>query len=620
MSALRMKSGEFIAAASEPESLVEQLLSNQLQNSLSKSGDSEQRSWRYSLPVLAEDLAAAGLTDVDVYLEFPLPLSSQRVDALLAGTHPATGNPSFVLLELKQWSSGSLFEKDPNLILVPGLHAPQLHPARQVNGYRRYFTDFVTGLDGNHGWVEAATYLHNARASAFHDSFFDTEEAAIFTSETRDSFRAFLQQTVGGVRDEEAVQAVLGSPTKPSKKLMQLAAEEVQNREQFVLVGEQQHAVDLVKHEVALASKSRNKRVIIVSGGPGSGKSAIALSVLGDLARDGYSVLHATGSRSFTQTLRKNAGYRDMRTQSLFKYFNSFINADTDVLDVLVADESHRIRKTSNSRYTRAKDRSSRLQIDELVSVARVPVFLLDDNQVVRNGELGSTEDIKNFAKSMGYEVVHIELTEQFRCGGSAKYVDWVEQILGLTDRKPPEATLDPDDPFEVKLASTPYQMEMQLQEHMKSGDTARIVAGFCWPWSNAQNGQLVDDVTIGDWAKPWNNKGERRIGDAPPSALWATREGGFGQVGCIYTAQGFEFDWAGVILGPDLIWRDGRFQSVRSANRDPHFSGRNQVPNELFDLLVRHVYKVLLTRGMKGVILYSPDPETQDALHQLIS
>lgn len=143
MSALRMKSGEFIAAASEPESLVEQLLSNQLQNSLSKSGDSEQRSWRYSLPVLAEDLAAAGLTDVDVYLEFPLPLSSQRVDALLAGTHPATGNPSFVLLELKQWSSGSLFEKDPNLILVPGLHAPQLHPARQVNGYRRYFTDFV---------------------------------------------------------------------------------------------------------------------------------------------------------------------------------------------------------------------------------------------------------------------------------------------------------------------------------------------------------------------------------------------------------------------------------------------------------------------------------------------
>lgn len=615
-----MKSGDFITAASEPESLVEQLLSNQLRNSLSRSGDSEQRSWRNSLPILAEDLAAAGLLDVDVYLEFPLPLSSQRIDALLAGTHPTTGNPAFVILELKQWSSGSLFEEDPNLVVVPGLKSPQLHPARQVNGYRRYFKDFVTGLERNDSWVAAATYLHNARASGFRDSFFETDEAVIFTSETRDSFRKFLTETIGGTRDEAVVNAVLESPTRPSKKLMQLAAKEVRNREQFVLVGEQQRAVDLVKHEVALASASRKKKVIIVSGGPGSGKSAIALSVLGDLARDGYSVLHATGSRSFTQTLRKNAGYRDTRTQNLFKYFNSFINAETDVLDVLVADEAHRIRKTSNSRYTRAKDRSSRLQIDELISVARVPVFLLDDNQVVRSGELGSTEEIKNFAMSMGHEVVQIELTEQFRCGGSAEYVDWVEQILGLTNREPLEATLDPNDPFKVELAKTPQEMEMLLQERMKGGETARIVAGFCWPWSDAQNGQLIDDVTIGDWAKPWNNKGERRIGDAPPSALWATKEGGFGQVGCIYTAQGFEFDWAGVILGPDLVWREGRFQSVRSANCDPHFSGRNRVPDELFDLLVRHVYKVLLTRGMKGVILYSPDSETRDALLQLSS
>ena len=109
-------------------------------------------------------------------------------------------------------------------------------------------------------------------------------------------------------------------------------------------------------------------------------------------------------------------------------------------------------------------------------------------------------------------------------------------------------------------------------------------------------------------------------MGDAPPSALWATKEGGFGQVGCIYTAQGFEFDWSGVILGPDLVWRDGRFETARAANCDPHFSRRNQVSDETFDLLIRHVYKVLLTRGMKGVVIYSPDKETREALKQLAS
>ena len=119
---------------------------------------------------------------------------------------------------------------------------------------------------------------------------------------------------------------------------------------------------------------------------------------------------------------------------------------------------------------------------------------------------------------------------------------------------------------------------------------------------------------------QPWNNKADRRIGEAPPSALWATEQGGFGQVGCIYTAQGFEFDWAGVIIGPDLLWRDGRFISVRSANRDPQFRARSQIPDESFDRLVRHVYKVLLTRGMVGTVLYSEDAETRDALRMLLS
>lgn len=110
------------------------------------------------------------------------------------------------------------------------------------------------------------------------------------------------------------------------------------------------------------------------------------------------------------------------------------------------------------------------------------------------------------------------------------------------------------------------------------------------------------------------------RAGGAPPASLWATDPAGFGQVGCVYTAQGFEYDWAGVIFGPDLVWRDGRFVSDRQANRDPDFRNRVRVSDADFDRLVRNVYKVLMTRGMVGVALYSTDTQTREALRPLIT
>ena len=99
------------------------------------------------------------------------------------------------------------------------------------------------------------------------------------------------------------------------------------------------------------------------------------------------------------------------------------------------------------------------------------------------------------------------------------------------------------------------------------------MAAGYCWPWSDPRtDGSLVSDVSIGDWSRPWNLKGDRASGGAPPAALWASDPAGFGQVGCVYTAQGFEYDWNGVIMGPDLVWRDNGWATVRAANKDPDF------------------------------------------------
>jgi uncharacterized protein len=204
-----------------------------------------------------------------------------------------------------------------------------------------------------------------------------------------------------------------------------------------VLLDQQKLAFNLVLHATEAARAGDSKTVVIVTGGPGSGKSVIALSLLGELARRGRTVLHATGSRSFTQTLRKVAGRGSRRTQNLFKYFNSFTDAERNGLEVLILDEAHWIRETSANRWTPARLRSERRQVDELIAAARVPVFRLDEHQVVRPGEMGTVEDIEAHAMRANLSVVRVPLDAQSRCGGSEAYLRWVLRLLGLAEGGP---------------------------------------------------------------------------------------------------------------------------------------------------------------------------------------
>ncbi len=600
------------------DSIIERLLAGMLRGV----SPAEQTSWGRSLPVLAADLADAGLGQVEMLIEYHLPLTSQRADVVLCGTHPRTGEPSYVVVELKQWSAARSFEGSAELVDVPGMAGgPKQHPVRQVEGYCRYLADFLRALEHQPDALAGLAYLHNATdpaAVADLRRYPVSPTGRLFTAADRGDLLDFLRSRLSPEPGAAAADTLLRSAVAPSKQLLKVAASEVQEREQFRLVGNQQLAVDLVRHAVEQSRAANTKRAIVVTGGPGSGKSVVALSLLGDLARQGRTVLHATGSRSFTQTLRKVAGHRNPRVKAMFKYFNQFMTAEQNDLDVLILDEAHRIRQTSVDRYTKAALRTDRLQVDELISAARVPVFLLDEHQVVRPGEMGSLEQITRYAEHVGLDVEHVHLGEQFRCGGSEEYLLWVQRLLGLGEGDP--LPWRPDPQFAVTVADSPEEMEHLLRTQLDEGYSARMSAGYCWPWSDPRpDSTLVPDVQVGGWARPWNLKGDRRIGDAPPSALWATDEGGFGQVGCVYTAQGFEYDWSGVILGPDLVWRGGAFTTVRQANRDPDMRNRTRVPEPQFDRLVRHVYKVLLTRGMVGTVLLSTDPETQEALHELI-
>ncbi len=623
MTLLRRSAASLATDLNAGRSVLEHMLRQMIYQMGHSPSAAEVASWERSLPILCADLIDAGLGQVEVLVEYHLPLTSQRADVVLAGAHPRTGDASYVIVELKQWSEAHTWEGDPDLVEVPGVHGgPRPHPVKQVRGYCEYLIDFARSLQDSPDAVAGVAYLHNAthpnKVADLYNYPLD-KHGRLFTAATRGAFLDFLRERLApAVPGAPFADQLVKSKVAPSTQLLQVAAQEVRDRKQFVLIGDQSLAVDLVLHEVRAAREADHKRAVIVTGGPGSGKSVIALSLLGELARQGRTVLHATGSRSFTQTLRRVAGYRDRRVQSLFKYFNQFMTAEKNSLDVLILDEAHRIRETSVDRYTKAELRTGRPQVNELIAAARVPVFLLDENQIVRPGELGSVAQIKAACADLGIDTHLVELGSQFRCGGSEEYVQWVHRFLGLAAEEPTAWVRDPQ--FAVTVADSPEQMEAFLRGRLAERYGARIAAGYCWPWSDPRpDGSLVPDVRIGPWARPWNSKSDRRLGEAPPAPLWSTEDGGFDQVGCVYTAQGFEYDWSGVILGPDLVWRDGRMVSVRAANKDPDFRNGKRVSDDDFDRLVRNVYKVLLTRGMVGTVLYSTDPETLASLKQLV-
>jgi uncharacterized protein len=583
----------------------------------------EYRSWERSIPALRADLMSAGLSEVEMLFEYQLPLTSKRADVVLAGQHPKTGGPSYLVVELKQWSHVDRFEDSDTLVKIEQYGGrPVTHPVLQVRGYCDYMLGFTAVLADDPASLAGVAYLHNATDAGVDDLYRLPGDrlGSVFTGQRRGEFQDFLKSRFAeGHSGAQYADALLSSRIAPSRQLLALAADEVQRREMFVLIDEQLDAFNYVMHAVERARRSNTKTAVIVTGGPGSGKSVIALSLLGELWRQGRTVIHATGSRSFTQTLRKVAGTRAPEVKKMFQYFNSFVVIEPNSLDALILDEAHRIRETSVSRWTKAEHRSGRPQIEELIAAARVPVFLLDEFQVVRPGEQGTVEDIEEHARAHGIEVERIDLDAQFRCGGSEEYLLWVKRLLGL---EPGGATQWVDDPrFEVQVLDSPAEMEAMLEMRIADGFSGRIAAGYCWPWSDpALDGTLVRDVQVGGWSRPWNLKGDRSVGGAPAAALWATDPAGFGQVGCVYTAQGFEYDYAGVIIGADLVWREDGWEMVRSANKDPDFRNRIKVDDSQADRLIRNVYKVLLTRGVRGVAIHSVDRQTNDRLRALTS
>lgn len=575
----------------------------------------EGNSWNNSLRCVSQVFQTASLLDHGVLLELQLPLTSKRLDCLVTG-YDDKKLPNAVIIELKQWSGcKGASGKNEISTFVGGNVRDVLHPAVQVGQYMTYLTDCHTAFQGE-GRIaaHACSYLHNYNPIKDDPLFLPQFEDQIrrfpvFTADQVPDLTVFLDERIR-IGDGGAVSATVEhSKYSPSKKLLAHVAELIKGKPEYVLLDEQLVVYDKVVEAAKTGLKGRKKCAIIVRGGPGTGKSVIAMNLLGDLSEMGLNAHYVTGSRAFTSTVRQIVG---SRAAAQVRYFNSYMDADVDVIDVMIADEAHRIRETSNNRFTPKTKKSKLPQIQELLKASRTSVFFIDDNQVVRPGEIGSVDYIKAEAEKLSCEVREFELEAQFRCSGSDAFVGWINNTLGI--ERTPHVMWNADDEFEFKIMPTPQALEAAIRDKLSPNSTARVTAGFCWPWSKpTSDGTLENDVVIGEYARPWNARSDSRslAPGIPKESLWAYDARGIDQIGCVYTAQGFEFDYAGVIFGPDLVYvpeaADWNGDKTKSFDSVVKRSG------ERFTQMVKNTYRVLLTRGMKGCYVHFMDKNTEN-------
>lgn len=607
-------SGQFI------EDTIQNQIAEKLRSSFSnyfrfEPSPGEINSWRNSLRAIKDVFEYSGFRDHGIILEYQLPLTSKRLDCLVCGKDDR-GHDNAVIIELKQWDKCEHADgANEVLTWLGGSKREVLHPSAQVRQYKYYLQDTHTAFYSGKQPIslDACSYLHNYSlekedvliAHKFNDLI---NLCPIFTADDLDQISDYLSIRLKMGEGLEVLKKIEKSKYRPSKKLMDHVGKIIKNNSEFTLLDEQLVVYDKVMACTKKGFHNKRKTVLIIKGGPGTGKSLIAINLMADLLLDEYNAQYATGSKAFTETLRKKVGTRG---SVQFKYFNSYGNAEGNEIDVLISDEAHRIRESSDSRFTPRSKRSEKAQIEELLDAAGVSVFFIDDDQIVRPNEIGSSTYIKDYAERNGCNIFEYELEAQFRCNGSDAFINWINNTLGI--KRTANVIWDQHEEFDFQIFDSPAELEGAIRKRVKEGHTGRMTAGFCWPWSKPdENGFLVSDVDIRGYQKPWNAKPDasRLAAGIPKASLWAHDSTGIDQIGCVYTAQGFEFDYVGVIWGPDLFYDFDKQEWAGDQSASYDYVVKRS--GEKFIDLVKNTYRVLLSRGMKGCYVYFMDKDTE--------
>lgn len=621
------------------------------------SSESEISSWTNNAPHISKLLYDANVSDSYVTFEFLVPFSRKRIDCVIYGTG-MDGKQNVVHMELKQWSNKgvTLCDSDGNFqaeekvdeitfnVTAYTGHANRIvpHPSQQVKGYHGYLSNFIEVISNEELHLNGVAYCYNYQKNhPKHPSYlFDEkyqkllDEYPTYAKDQKDELVGKLSYLLKKGEGLSVFNKMISSPIRPSKKLLNEVTAMIEdgNTSAFSLLEDQIVARNIILDKIRPLLKASNegfpKNVIIVKGGPGTGKTVIALHLLAELAKlsehgHGFNVQYATKSKPLLEGVKHQVR---PRTRILFQNVMTYLpaNVDENSIDVLLVDEAHRVENNANGQYTPSEKRTNLPQIDTIIRAAKICVFFIDDQQAIRGKEIGSSKLIKEAASRWHANIEECELTSQFRCNGSDNYMDWIEQVLY---NKPITSTFSTDD-FDLRLFDNPQELyNLLVEQNDKPGQTARIMAGFCWPWSDdVVDGDLVKDVQIGDFAMPWETKDSvpyaRLTKKYPKWYEWAYKPLGIEQVGCIYTSQGFEFDYAGVIIGEDLKYDNilGKIITDRAACKDPVLKRNVKEAIMTFDDYVRNIYRVLMSRGMKGCYLYIVDKPLRNYMKKLLA
>lgn len=572
-------------------------------------GASEIRSWSSSLVYMARVLNDPSVPeDCGVAIEYGIPQTAKRVDFLISGK-TRSGSSGMILVELKQWSTAVKTDKDAIVkSRFSGGRADTSHPSYQAWSYVALMNSYNEAVYEGGIDVRPCAYLHNypAPGEPLNDAFYakHTGRAPMFLKGENEQvrLRAFILDHLNTGDSGRTLFELENGRIRPSKSLADALEGLIAGRQEFVLVDDQkvvyEDAMDL-----AHRAQDEGKQVLIVEGGPGTGKSVVAVNLL----------VATTGERMTSKYVTKNAApravYENKLTQTmrktafshLFIGSGSFTKTPVDTYDVLIVDEAHRLNEKSGLYGNMGEN-----QIKELIQSARCTVFFVDDAQQVTLKDIGDKQSIRMWGESLGANVVDTSLQSQFRCNGSDGYLAWLDHILGIRETANPE--LDSAE-FDFRVLDSPDELNSLIRSRNAEANRSRMVAGYCWPWTSRKDPDAFD-ITFDefDFKAKWNLSKD--------GGLWIISPESVNEVGCIHTCQGLELDYVGVIIGDDLRVENGevvtdaskRASSDRSVHGWRKLSEAGPEGTARIDAVIRNTYRTLMTRGMKGCYVYCTD------------
>ena len=573
-------------------------------------GVSEVSSWTNSLQfmdrVLNDDAIPA---DSNISIEYHIPRSSNRIDFIITGLSHEK-EESVIIIELKQWQKAGITDKDA-IVTTRFKHgvAERPHPSYQAWSYKRLLEDYNQTVEEEEIRLFPCAYLHNYEkdnviTNAFYQEYIN--KAPLFLKEDALKLREFIKAHVRYGDQNKIMYRIDHGKIRPSKNLADQLSSMLAGNDEFVMIDNQKVVFESAL-KLARESSETNKNVLIVEGGPGTGKTVVAINLLVELTKKQLVAKYISRNSAPREVYegKLTGSFKKSHISNMFGGSGSFHALDSNIYDVLIVDEAHRLNQKSGMFSHLGEN-----QVKEIINSSKFSIFFIDENQKVTLKDIGDKEEIRKYAKQLGATVMEQELESQFRCDGSDGYLAWLDSTLQIHETA--NNFLDDKD-YDFRIFNDPNKLHEMIIKKNKLHNKARMVAGYCWKWISKKNAELKD-IQIGNYKATWNLD---KDGQA-----WIIQPDSVTEVGCIHTCQGLEVDYIGVIIGPDLVVQDGKVITLpgQRASTDKSIHGWKKMMKEdpvktqkRLDAIIKNTYRTLMTRGSKGCYVYFTDKNMEE-------